>query len=321
MEHQPRIAAVVVTYNRPALLLSCLESIQAQSKLPDEIFIIDNKSAAETQELLRTHGYVAGDAPQHTELGLSYQTRVQARHGELAITYLYKHENDGGAGGFYAGMRLAYDAGYDWLWMMDDDGLTDADELAELLDKCCKYDIPYANALVISSTDHRHLSFPNKKYTLTSQLDGLDIVTDLFSPFNGTFIRRDVIDRIGMIKREMFIWGDEVEYSRRVAKGGFKSATVCTAKHYHPTSRSEKMYICPFLPIPGTRIVVKVASGRSRIFYRNRGYIYATYHSKIVFWRWLLYNTIAYATRLRLKEVGTLFKYALRGARNDFRLD
>ena len=42
-------------------------------------------------------------------------------------------ENLGGAGGFHTGMRLALEAGYEWLWIMDDDSLAAPTALEKLL--------------------------------------------------------------------------------------------------------------------------------------------------------------------------------------------
>lgn len=42
-------------------------------------------------------------------------------------------ENLGGAGGFYTGMKYMYDNGYEWLIMMDDDGIPDKDEIKNLI--------------------------------------------------------------------------------------------------------------------------------------------------------------------------------------------
>ena len=44
-------------------------------------------------------------------------------------------ENTGGAGGFHEGMNRAVAAGFDWLWLMDDDLLTAPDALETLVRK------------------------------------------------------------------------------------------------------------------------------------------------------------------------------------------
>jgi GT2 family glycosyltransferase len=91
-----RVCAVVVTYNRRDLLRECLVSLQAQTHVPDTILVVNNASTDGTAQML------------------------SAEFAQLEVLTLA--ENVGGAGGFHAGMKWAYEQGYDWLWLMDDDG-------------------------------------------------------------------------------------------------------------------------------------------------------------------------------------------------------
>ena len=47
--------------------------------------------------------------------------RGAAKRGDLPLQLIHSDDNLGGAGGFHLGVRLAYDAGYDRIWLMDDD--------------------------------------------------------------------------------------------------------------------------------------------------------------------------------------------------------
>ena len=47
-----QIAAVLVTYNRKALLKDCIDAVVGQTLLPDAIIIIDNNSMDGTQDML-----------------------------------------------------------------------------------------------------------------------------------------------------------------------------------------------------------------------------------------------------------------------------
>lgn len=50
------VYALVVTYNRKALLIECLNAILAQSRMPDKIVVIDNASTDGTGELFSKGG-------------------------------------------------------------------------------------------------------------------------------------------------------------------------------------------------------------------------------------------------------------------------
>src|SRR5467141_949335 len=104
------VAAVVVTYNRKQLLARCLEAIRAQSRPSDRVFIVDNASSDGTAEHLAAAGLL-----------------------DDSIEYIRLPANSGSAGGFHEGMRRAYEAGFEWLWLMDDDGCPAPDCLERLL--------------------------------------------------------------------------------------------------------------------------------------------------------------------------------------------
>ena len=83
------VCALVVTYNRRALLEECLRAIEAQTVRPDELILVDNASTDGTRELLREGGYL--DRPD--------------------VTYLRLDENLGSSGGFARGFEAARESG------------------------------------------------------------------------------------------------------------------------------------------------------------------------------------------------------------------
>ena len=116
--NRKRVALVIVTYNRLIDLKKCLESLRNQTEKDFDIIVVNNGSTDSTQEYLST----------------CKEIRV------------IEQENCGGAGGFYAGMRYMFDNGYEWLWMMDDDGIPDRCQLENLLIAGEKY--KFLNSLV-----------------------------------------------------------------------------------------------------------------------------------------------------------------------------
>lgn len=102
------ICAVVVTYNRKAMLERCLSSLAAQTVAVRDIVVIDNGSSDGTSQMLRQH-------PEQRLLVRSLST------------------NTGAAGGFNIGVKRAYETGDDAIWVMDDDVFPDPDALEELL--------------------------------------------------------------------------------------------------------------------------------------------------------------------------------------------
>ncbi len=223
------VAAVVVTYNRKVLLLRCLEAIRKQTYLPDIIYIIDNLSTDGTPEFLFENRYIT-DLPKPS---LKTNQLIQATifslnqtNKKIEINYIRKYENDGGAGGFYEGMKLAYEQGYDWLWLMDDDGIPDKNCLINLYRYSSKSVLYLApNLIDLKNNSHFDDKFQNVENEIVAYKGG---------PFNGILINKLIIKVIGLPLKKFFIWGDETEYTNRIIEAGFIVATVREAKLIHP---------------------------------------------------------------------------------------
>lgn len=281
------ILAVIVTYNRKHDLQSCISSLRKQSFQSFDILVVNNGSTDGTKDYLN------------------------AENGLIVI----HQENLGGAGGFYTGMKYMFDHGYDWLWMMDDDGIAAPDQLERLMVYASPKEHPILNALVLDKEQPDELSFhaPVKK---VDELKGKELTLDFVHPFNGTLIHRSVIENVGMIKKEMFIWGDEMEYMERIRVNGYKPATVVGAIHYHPKEKGKKMRVLPFW---GRYEVMDKPSKFSKYYYRNVGYMHRTYgrhwYTGIPF---VFQNLTAQLVRGKINEAVKVVRYYLKGRRNDF---
>ena len=209
-----KIVAIVVTYNRLDDLKKCISSLRNQTNTSFDIVVVNNGSNDGTKEYL------------------DVQEDLIAIH----------QSNVGGAGGFYAGQKYAYDHQYDWVWMMDDDGIADRNELDELLKHIHLGE--YLNALVVNKESKDRLSFYGPHGERPDDIS-IEIVKsqsywkNYSCPFNGTFLSRNLLHTIGFVKKEMFIWGDEEEFTLRAYKNGFAPITISSAIHYHPAEKGK----------------------------------------------------------------------------------
>jgi rhamnopyranosyl-N-acetylglucosaminyl-diphospho-decaprenol beta-1,3/1,4-galactofuranosyltransferase len=311
-------AAIVVTYNRDLQLIDCLNAIKNQTVVPSTLFIIDNNSTEATYNQLLKNGFITEIPQKESNVNQIFKSQVHSTAYStktIEVVYVRKFENDGGAGGFYEGMKQAYDANADWLWMMDDDGVPENNQLEELLKHAEKDNLLYTNALVTAIDDPTKLAFSLGKYNSVDEAKKEPVIHNLINPFNGTLISRKVIDKIGMIKREMFIWGDETEYTNRVKKNGFKMATITSAIHNHPFMRGTFEQAIPLLN--QTNIVVK-PNKFAHIYYRNLGYNQANYASKKASKVLYALYHIYFITRFKFKELHTFRNFFNDGLRNNF---
>lgn len=255
------IACIIVTYNRKNLLLNCLDAINSQTIKPRKIFVIDNASSDGTDECI--HKYESG----------------------IALDYIRLDKNIGGAGGFYTGIKTAFEESrYNYYWVMDDDGQPDAKCLENLL-KHSEYD--FIAPLVLDIENRDNVAFPYLKEKTLSEIqnqygkDGL--IHNYANPFNGVLFSHRLVAKIGYPKKEMFIWGDEAEYQCRATVNGFSPVTVIDAIHYHPLDRIKFEY-----DIFGRKTIIYVESKLRRYCkYRNSSFIASKYGgtlSKISFY-------------------------------------
>jgi GT2 family glycosyltransferase len=223
------VAAVVVTYNRKNLLIECLEALRNQTHKPDAIFIIDNISTDGTPEILFENKYIL-KLPQsdsnENQLIKNKISSLSDPNENIEINYVRKFENDGGSGGFHEGMKQAYKAGYNWLWLMDDDGIPAFDCLAKLMHYGEFGKIDYVAPNLIDEKGKSHFSemFEASKTPIIPYYGG---------PFNGILLSMNLIKHIGLPITKFFIWGDEIEYRNRIMENGFLTVTVKNAKHHH----------------------------------------------------------------------------------------
>lgn len=139
---------------------------------------------------------------------------------------------------------------------------------------------------------------------------------DDIHPFNGTLVKRSVIDKIGMIKKEMFIWGDEKEYMARAVHNGIGLYTIPAAIHYHPKEKGKKGNIIPF--VSKYQILVK-PQRMSHYYYRNEGFIYNTYpEKKKHMMAFCVAHMVYNITHFRFVELAKFIKYFRKGMHNEY---
>lgn len=199
--------AVVVTFNRLHLLKECIKALRNQTTKPDAILVVNNGSTDDTGNWL------------------------QSQNDILVIS----QNNTGSGGGFETGISWGYKNGYTWIWCMDDDGRPKEDALEKILapqlDSLC-----LRNCAVINIEDKKSFVWKTKHYQTVEEANGA-IIEGVGHPFNGTLIHRNIVERVGVPRQSLFMWGDETEYYHRItSKNKIPVCTVSGSIHYHPAA-------------------------------------------------------------------------------------
>lgn len=210
------VCAVVVTYNRQEVLAESVSAVLGQSRPPDRVLVVDNASEDGTLEML------AERFPQVEVMPLA--------------------RNEGGAGGFHEGMRRAHSAGYDHLWLMDDDTIPEQTALAALLDarERAEDGALFASKVIwidgrIHPMNRPFLSWGATERMIEAAESGGGLVPLRAATFVSLLVPRGTVDAYGLPERRYFIWSDDIAYTARVLRHspGF-IATRSVAVHKTP---------------------------------------------------------------------------------------
>ncbi|KAA9130127.1 glycosyltransferase family 2 protein [Microbacterium caowuchunii] len=193
---EPSSATIaIVTYNRSHLLTRLLESIERMDPKPGHVVIVDNASVDDTGDVVE-----------------SFRDRVGTE-----IVYRRLETNTGGSGGFSEGMRLAYELGSTWIWLMDDDVEVMPNGLASMGKWAPRF----------KSIQGRRYDYDGSEFYWQYRIADRMGIPIPFAPsgfdesgfkemnsgcFEGMFIHRDIVEQIGLPDPRFFIYWDDQMY-------------------------------------------------------------------------------------------------------------
>ncbi|EMM0379265.1 glycosyltransferase [Pluralibacter gergoviae] len=196
-------AAVLVTYNRVELLKRAIDSLLMQSMPLKYIVVVNNNSSDGTQEFLD-------------------------KCTDERIKSIHLPENTGGAGGFHTGIDFASKLDITHVWIMDDDAFANTDALEQLVlgqifIQSKKITSGFLCSNVVSD-NNECMNVPaiskkrggsgyfNWPEFLSEGIVGVDRAT-----FVSIFLNISLVFELGLPVKEMFIWGDDSEYTWRIS--------------------------------------------------------------------------------------------------------
>ena len=280
------VCAVIVTHNRKELLYRNISAILEQT-YPVDILIYDNNSIDGTKLYLKEKGVI----------------------GRSNVQYIYSKKNIGGAGGFSRGLKIAYRRGYEWFWLMDDDGYCyNSETLKELMLHLPDETDTYILNSTVVCNDNLELTFgflniDNYEKLLDEANEG--VYEGYINPFNSTLISRACIERIGYPIGAFFLYGDEHEYMLRALKNKIAVRTIADSLYYHPVNRTIR-----YKNLMGINIPVKDEPiWKSYCDARNSIYISKKYesHKMLLIRIMILLAAPMYKNNSRLKTLKYVF--------------
>lgn len=195
-----KLAIVVTTYKRNELLEKLLESIKQEK--PWMVVLVDND-------------------PEGGAKDLSFSFKKEMEEKGVEVKYERQKENTGGAGGFFAGVKSAYELGAEWFWLMDDDVRI----LPGALERLSKWEkkSPMIQGSRLNSDgtpfywQYRFivpLAVPNP----FAAKDCAPFKAANTCCFEGVLVKRSLVEKIGFPDPRFFIYWDDTTYGYLASK-------------------------------------------------------------------------------------------------------
>jgi len=211
-----QICAVTVAYNNPNELARLLYSLQIQQGL-NGLVVVDNSRdvcASENEAIFRGHSSCYAFA-----------------------LYIRAKENTGSAGGFSCGMKIAHKKGFDWVWLLDQDGTVEFGCLTSLLQKAGRADILCPKTVDIDRPSLVSLQSGAVQNFWGRMLWRAFTESRNISYFatHGALISRKVLDMVGYYdSRHFFVGSEDSDYAFRSTSEDMIISLVSEAIAQHP---------------------------------------------------------------------------------------
>ncbi|MCR4791484.1 MAG: glycosyltransferase [Lachnospiraceae bacterium] len=206
--------AVIVTYNRIQHLEKSIRCYTDQTSKPSLIVVVDNCSTDGTADFLSSW-------------------KAEEEGVEKYVITL--PSNQGGSGGFYAGLEyIQKREDIDWIWVADDDAYPELnafenakkfiddhqDLVPETAAICgvCGYD---GHISPIQRSFLRKTLFGIQEFPIRESFyDGKEFFEINLYSFVGTIMKRENLLKAGLPNKDFFIYQDDLEHAVRLGKSG-----------------------------------------------------------------------------------------------------
>lgn len=218
------IIAVIPTHYRPGYFEAALKSVLEQTVKCD-VLIIDSGHHKYTKEIIEKYN--------------NFTNKRKIIYKEI--------ENISPANNFYEGFKTAYEMGYEWTWVMDDDAQAEKETIEELL----KY-ISISDGILVSTVltfYDNTISFFHRRHVknnfifieYNSSLDEYNknyFECDTVS-FVSLLISKKLLNEIGFNNRDFFFQYDDTDFSIRIRLKNKKILNINESRVFHGKKSKE----------------------------------------------------------------------------------
>lgn len=224
---QKKVYIIVLNWNGKEDTLECLKSLEKISYSNYKIVVVDNGSEDDSV------------------------SEIKKQFSEVKI--IENKKNLGFAGGNNVGMKYAINGGADYVLLINNDTTVEENFLSELV-KTGESDekIGILGSKIYFYSDPNRIWFAGGKVNWLKNKGthiGLDQIDNgQYDKIKETdyltgcclLIKREVIEKIGVLAEDYFLYYEDTDFSLRTKNVGYRSIYVPKSKIYHKISRSTK---------------------------------------------------------------------------------
>lgn len=255
-----RIAAIVLNYRTPALVLDCVDSLLPQLHDDDRVLVVDNASGDDSAERI---------------------ARGLAERGPARVSLLQSDRNDGFSSGLNLGVRAAHARAYlllnsdtvlrsgalDAMWaaLQSDPHVGIASPRLEWPDatpqqSCFRFHTPLSELIAGSATGPiRRLLDP---WDVPLPVADAPLTPD-WTSFACVLVRSELLRDVGLLDESFFMYYEDVDYCRRARRAGWRILHDPRARVVHLRGQSSPV-----------KALTAARKRRPRYYYASRAHYF-----------------------------------------------
>jgi len=228
------VVAVICNFNKSNYLIDCVGSLQKQTFKALDIAVVDNASEDDSVYRLRS---IFSDS----------------------IRLLNNKENLGSSGGFNAGIEYCMKSDATYFLLVDNDTRFAENAVEKLYEYMeLHHDVGMCGSQILQMNNPDYIQemgghIDYNKYDIVHHFRGWhmcdkeipdDIECD-FVPSCAVLVRREVVEKVGKLNIEHFVYWDDIDWCKRASDEGFKIVSIASSKVWHNWSAKA---VCKFNP-------------------------------------------------------------------------
>lgn len=218
---KPNIYIIILNWNGLNDTFECLKSLRQVTYPNFEVIVVDNDSTGNDVEVLKE------------------------KYGSFVFKFIINESNLGFSGGNNVGIKYAMENGSDYILLLNNDTIVEPDFLSIMIDNSDKNEnvgiltpmITYFNDKdKIWSAGGNISRLKASGFTFGHNKNAADYRFNKTCTFGSgccMLIKREVIEEVGLLDENYFLYLEDTDYCQRTADAGYKLFYVGESRIYH----------------------------------------------------------------------------------------